>query len=132
MKTAIDTNVLLYLLGDGAKAATARDVLAEGGIVSVQVLNEMTTVCRRKVGMGWDEVRDLLGLVRERMAVVDLTEAVHDVGRALAERYQLSVYDAMIVASALVNGCERLLSEDMQDGLVIEGRLRIQNPFAAA
>lgn len=129
MRTAIDTNVLLYLLDDGPKAATARAVLADGGIVSVQVLNEITTVCRRKIGMGWDELRDFLGLVRERMTVVDLTEAVHDVGRALAERYQLSVYDAMIVASALVNGCDRLLSEDMQHGLVIEGRLRIENPF---
>ncbi|WP_136684239.1 PIN domain-containing protein [Falsirhodobacter xinxiangensis] len=130
MRTAIDTNVLLYLLDDGPKAATARAILAEGGIISVQVLNEITTVCRRKIGMGWDELRDLLGLVRERMTVVDLTEAVHDVGRALAERYQLSVYDAMIVASALVNGCDRLLSEDMQDGLLIEGRLKIENPFA--
>lgn len=129
MRTAIDTNVLLYLLDDGPKAATARAILAEGGIISVQVLNEITTVCRRKIGMGWDELRDLLGLVRERMTVVDLTEAVHDVGRALAERYQLSVYDAMIVASALVNGCDRLLSEDMQDGLLIEGRLKIENPF---
>lgn len=130
MRTAIDSNVLLYLLDDGPKAATARAILAEGGIISVQVLNEITTVCRRKIGMGWDELRDLLGLVRERMTVVDLTEAVHDVGRALAERYQLSVYDAMIVASALVNGCDRLLSEDMQDGLLIEGRLKIENPFA--
>lgn len=130
MRTAIDSNVLLYLLDDGRKAATAREVLAQGGIISVQVLNEMTTVCRRKVGMTWDEIRDFLGLVREQLAVVDLTEAVHDVGRAVAERYQLSVYDALIVASALANGCERLLSEDMQHGLVVEGRLRIENPFA--
>lgn len=130
MRTAIDSNVLLYLLDDGPKAATAREVLAQGGIISVQVLNEVTTVCRRKIGMTWDEIRDFLGLVRERLAVLDLTEAVHDVGRAVAERYQLSVYDALIVASALANGCERLLSEDMQHGLVIEGRLRIENPFA--
>lgn len=130
MRTAIDSNILLYLLDDGPKAATAREVLAQGGIISVQVLNEVTTVCRRKVGMTWDEIRDFLGLVREQLAVVDLTEAVHDVGRAVAERYQLSVYDALIVASALANGCERLLSEDMQHGLVVEGRLRIENPFA--
>ncbi|SMO97635.1 Predicted nucleic acid-binding protein, contains PIN domain [Paracoccus laeviglucosivorans] len=101
-------------------------------MISVQVLNEITTVCRRKIGMRWDEIRDFVGLLRECLTVVDLTEAVHDVGRALAERYNLSVYDAMIVASALVNGCDALISEDMQDGLVVEGRLRIQNPFAGS
>lgn len=130
MKTAIDTNILLYLLDDGPKATTARQALADGGTISVQVLNEITTVCRRKVGMSWDEIRDFLGLVRERLTVVDLTDSIHDIGRALAERYQLSVYDGMIVASALANGCERLLSEDMHDGLVIEGRLLIENPFS--
>jgi predicted nucleic acid-binding protein len=52
------------------------------------------------------------------------------VGRALAERYGLSVYDAMIVASALIAGCTTLWSEAMQDGLLVEGELRIMNPFA--
>lgn len=130
MRTAIDTNVLLYLLDDGEKAKTAQNVLAEGGLISVQVLNEITTVCRRKAGMSWDEIRDFLGLIRECLTIVALSEAIHDTGRAIAERYQISVYDALIVASALVNDCERLLSEDMQHGLVIEGRLRIENPFS--
>jgi predicted nucleic acid-binding protein len=62
--------------------------------------------------------------------VEDLAVQTHDVGRALAERYGLSIYDAMIVASALVAGCTTLWSEDMQDGLVVEGQLRIVNPFA--
>ena len=52
--------------------------------------------------------------------------------RALAERYSFSIYDAMIVASALVAGCTTLWSEDMQDGLLVEGQLRIINPFARA
>ena len=52
------------------------------------------------------------------------------VGRALAERYGLSVYDAMIVATALIAGCTTLWSEDMQNGLLVEGQLRIMNPFA--
>jgi predicted nucleic acid-binding protein len=48
----------------------------------------------------------------------------------LAERYGLSVYDAMIVASALIAGCTTLWSEAMQDGLLVEGEPRIMNPFA--
>ena len=49
---------------------------------------------------------------------------------ALAERYGWSVYDAMIVAAALRAGCTRLWSEDLQDGQLVEDRLRIANPFA--
>ena len=68
--------------------------------------------------------------VRALCAVEELTLQTHDVGRALAQRYGFSVYDAMIVASALIAGCTTLWSEDMQDGLLVEGQLRIVNPFA--
>ena len=75
------------------------------------------------------EVEFLEG-VRALCPVENLTLQTHDVGRALAERYGFSIYDSMIVASALVAGCTTLWSEDMQDGLLVEGRLRIVNPFA--
>lgn len=52
-------------------------------------------------------------------------------GLRLAERYQLSLYDGMIVAAALDAGCDTLWSEDMHDGLVVETQLTICNPFAA-
>ena len=51
-------------------------------------------------------------------------------GLALAERYGLSIYDSMIAASALEAGCDTLWSEDMQDGMVLDGQVRIVNPFA--
>ena len=46
-----------------------------------------------------------------------------------AERYGLSVYDAMIVAAALLGACKTLYSEDMQDGFLIDRYLSIRNPF---
>ena len=58
-----------------------------------------------------------------------LTEETYDLGRQLAARYGLSVYDAMIVASALLAGADTLYSEDMHDGLLVENCLRIRNPF---
>lgn len=125
-----DTNVVLYLLDDGPKADRAEEVLAQGPRISVQVLNEALVNCRRKAGLTWEETGDFLGGVQALCPVEDLTLQTHEVGRALAERYSLSIYDAMIVASALIGGCTTLWSEDMQDGLVIEGRLRIVNPFA--
>ncbi len=128
----IDTNVLAYLAsGDAAKADRAEQVVAAGGRISVQVLNELANVARRKMGLSWAETHDFLGAVRAMLPVEPLTLEAHEQGLALAERYGLSIYDAMIVAAALLAGCDLLWSEDMQHGLVIEGRLRIANPFRA-
>lgn len=127
-----DTNVVLYLLDDGPKAALAEQALARGGTISVQVLNETLVNCVRRAGMTLAEAGEFIAGIRAICAVVGLDVQTHDVGRALAERYGFSVYDAMIVAAALLSGCDRLVSEDMQHGLLVEGRLRIENPFAGA
>ncbi|ARC90666.1 VapC toxin family PIN domain ribonuclease (plasmid) [Rhodovulum sp. MB263] len=127
-----DPNVILCLLDDGLRADRAEALLARGGTISVQVLNEALVTCLRKVRMTPDEAGAFLFGIRDLCETVALSVDTHDVGRALAARYKLSVYDAMIVAAALLSGCTRLRSEDMQDGLTVEGRLKIVNPFAAA
>ena len=126
-----DTHVVLYLLSaDEAKADRAEELLKLGGGVSVQVLNEFASVAARKSGMSYDEIREALDPIRTVCKVVPLTGETHDLGLRVAQRYGLSVYDAMIVAAALLAGCKTVVSEDMQDGQVIEG-LSIRNPFAA-
>ena len=125
-----DTNVILYLLDDSPKADRAEVILGQGPRISVQVLNEALVNCRRKAGLSWEKTGTFLASVRTLCPVEDLTLQTHDVGRALAERYSFSVYDAMIVASALIAGCTTLWSEDMRDGLLVEDQLRIVNPFA--
>jgi predicted nucleic acid-binding protein len=128
----VDTNVLVYLAsGDTAKADRAEMLVAEGGRISVQVLNELANVGRRKMLLSWDETKALLSLVRELLAVVPLTIDTHETGLTIAARYNLSIYDAMIVAAALEANCDVLWSEDMHDGLIIDGRLRIADPFHA-
>lgn len=125
-----DTNVLLYLLsGDDAKADRAEEVLASGGVISVQVLNEFASVAARKPKMSIAEIREVLTTIRAVCKVVSISEETHDRGLELSERYALSIYDAMIVSSALLARCKVLLSEDMQDGQVIDGSLEIRNPF---
>ncbi len=125
-----DSNVLLYLASDdGTKANRAEALLWDGGTISVQVLNEMSTVAIRKHGMSWSQVGTLLEPVRALCRIEPLTEATYDLGAQLAVRYRLSVYDAMIVAAALLAGADTLYSEDMHDGLLVEGQLRIRNPF---
>jgi predicted nucleic acid-binding protein len=74
-------------------------------------------------------VHDFLGTLRDLLPVVPITLATHDTGLALAERYGLSTWDAMIVAAALLSGCDTLWSEDMQHGLIVDGALRIVDPF---
>lgn len=124
-----DTNVILYLLDDGPKADRSAELLAKGGLISVQVLNEALVNCIRKAGMSWQDAGDFLAGVRELCDAINLSTEVHDVGLALGERYGFSVYDAMIVGAALTSGCERLYTEDLQHGQLIEGSLRILNPF---
>jgi predicted nucleic acid-binding protein len=65
------------------------------------------------------------------LPVQPLTIDNRETGLALAECYGLSTYDAMIAASALHADCDTLWSEDVQDGIVLDGRLRMVNPFHA-
>ncbi len=128
-----DTNVLLYLLSaDAAKADRAEELLAGGGTISVQVLNEFAAVASRKLRMLWPDINEVLTQVRAVCDVQALTLETHEQALKLAERYGLSVCDALIVSAALLAGCKTLWSEDMQDGQVINRKLTIRNPFARA
>jgi predicted nucleic acid-binding protein len=125
-----DTNVLLYIASDDrVKADKAEKLLGAGGAISVQVLNEIANVGRRKMRMSWHDTHAFLSLMRDLLIVHPVTVNTHEIGLGLAERYDLSIYDAMIAAAALHAECDTLWSEDMQHGLAIEGRLRIANPF---
>jgi predicted nucleic acid-binding protein len=127
-----DTNVLLYIASrDPAKADRAESIIGGGGAISVQVLNELANVARRKMRMSWQDTHAFLSLLRGLLTVHPVTIETHETGLTLAERYNLSVYDAMIAAAALQADCDTLWSEDMQHGLALDGRLRIVNPFRA-
>lgn len=126
-----DTNVVIYLLSaDVEKADRAESLLADGGVVSVQVLNEFAAVALRKIALDWPAIDEVLGVVRSVCEVQPLTIEMHDRGLRLARRHQLAVYDAMIAASALQAGCDTLWTEDLHDGMLIEGALRVRNPFS--
>ena len=126
-----DTNVLLYLLSaDASKADCAEALVAAGGTISVQVLNEFASVASRKFGMSWPEIREVLETFRVMCRVEPLGLETHELGVALAERYGFSIYDAMILASAQLANCQVVFTEDLQHGQAIDERLKIINPFA--
>lgn len=125
-----DTNVLACLVsGDAAKADRAEQALSGGGDISVQVLNELANVTRRKMQLSWRQTHTFLDSIRGLLTIHPVTLEVHDTGLSLAERYGMATYDAMIAASALHAGCRTLLSEDFQHGMVLKEGLRITNPF---
>ena len=115
-----------------------RRIAKDGGVIpsaiSVQVLNEFTSVALRKLGMKVSEIREALEPITAICQVVPLTQQIHNRGLQVAERYRFSFYDALIVAAALESGCTVLYSEDMQDGQVIQKTphtLTIKNSFRA-
>lgn len=129
----LDSNVLIYAAAEPSpRSETAKRLVAQGGTTSVQVLNEFASVARRKLKRSWPEIAEALAAIRAFCpSPRPLTLATHEAGLALAGRYGFAFYDALVVASALEAGCATLLSEDMQDGQIVEGRPAIRNPFRA-
>lgn len=126
-----DTNVLVYSVGQhDPRTGLAEALLAGGGVVSVQILNEFASVARRKLRLSWDEVVDAVAAVRILCpSPVPITIETHDSAVGIAERYGSHIDDALVVAAALDADCATLYSEDLRDGQIIEG-LTIRNPFA--
>jgi len=130
-KGFFDTNVLVYIVGqEDERTAVAEALVAGGGVLSVQVLNELAAVARRKLGLTWDEVGEALAAIRVLCpSPVALTIETHEAGLRIAAQYQFHIHDALVAAAALEAGCTTLYSEDLQDGQVIDGCLTIRNPF---
>lgn len=129
----LDTNILLYAFSaTDHRKERALEILAEGGIVSVQVLSEFIDVSRRKLKQDWPPIVEAL----ERLAVVlgepvAVTSEIHRSAVEIARRHGLRIYDSLIVSAARQTGCRLLYSEDMQHRQVIEG-VTIRNPFLPA
>ena len=129
MKAFFDTNLLVYAQEAGARGDRARELVAEGGLVSVQILNELASVLSRKLKRSWVEIADVLDDV---LAALDdpipLTLPLHLAALEFARAHRVAFYDALILAAATEAGCDRLYSEDFQHGRRF-GNCRIVNPF---
>lgn len=126
-----DTNLFVYaVVQDDPRSQKAEELIAEGGTVSAQVLNEFADLVRRKARMPWDEIRFAIENIKTLCPdPLPITLDTHREALAIAEKYGYRIYDALIVASALEARCTILYSEDMQDGQVLDHRLTIRNPF---
>ncbi|MEM5790202.1 MAG: PIN domain-containing protein [Syntrophobacteraceae bacterium] len=136
MRVFFDTNILVYLFDadDEAKKQLARarfeaEASAGRAVLSTQVLQEFYVSVTRKLAVPLAS-ETAVAVVRELgllpVVVVDTDRILAAVRRSRLSR--LSFWDALIIESALTGGAERLLTEDLQHGQIIDG-LRIENPF---
>lgn len=130
-KAFFDTNVLVYaIIEEDSRKVRSRELLEAGGVISVQVLNEFVSIARRKARVSRNDVRSALQWIRILCAdPVPVTLELHEDALRIAERYEYQIYDSLIIAAALGVKCDLLYSEDLQDGQIIDGRLRIENPL---
>ncbi|HLY15724.1 MAG TPA: PIN domain-containing protein [Bryobacteraceae bacterium] len=129
-KAFFDANILIYAFAkDDPRAEAALGLLAEGGVVGVQTLNEFVAVGGRKLRMPWSEIIEALAAIRTLCpAPAPITVATHDKALRIVERHGYHIDDALVIAAALEASCRTLYSENMRDGQVIEG-MTIRNPF---
>jgi len=131
-KVFIDTNVFIYLYSEDEpeKQSVALDILEQAHCVtSTQVLNEFCSVCLRKLKMSGNEVLQSIEEIKDNCELCYIEIEVIQKALKLSSKYGYTYYDCLILASAILNGCGCLYSEDMQHNQLIEGKLKIVNPF---
>ena len=98
--------------------------------ISVQTLNEFVNVARRKLKLDWIEIATALTSIRSVCrAVHSIDIELHEDAISVSTKYGFSFFDALLIAAALKADCIVFYSEDMQHDMIVEGRMRIINPF---
>ena len=137
MIVTLDTNVLVYAMGPAQdrKCTIARELVLRGArlgnlVVLLQTLIECSSVAIRKVGMTTLEVRDAVALWREALPVEPTVYEDLPAALSMVARHRLAFWDAILWATARRIGAQYFLTEDFQDGRILDG-VRFVNPFTA-
>ena len=125
-----DTNIVLYALSkDFQRKEQVAELLNEGCTLSTQVFAESANVMRRKFRCSIAEIENFHDALLDVCRLRRIESSTIRRALQVAGRYGYSLYDSLIIATALEADCERLYSEDMQHGQLIDKRLTIINPF---
>lgn len=132
--TFLDTNVLIYSIdgNDPAKQAVARDIVVSavrggGFLISAQVLNEFSNIALLKLKLSVEETRKFVSFFG-RIGVVSLESRWTDAALLLKQRYETQFFDSLLLVAAQENGCDEILTEDLNDGQMY-GSVKAVNPF---
>jgi predicted nucleic acid-binding protein len=131
----LDTNIVIYSvarrlsLHDDARTRIAETIVGQGGVISVQVLNEFADTVFRRHRQTWPVIREMLNVINELCGpAIPLTLEVHQSAVDISVRYGFRIYDSLIIAAAEHAGCTTLYTEDLQHGQKV-GNVTIVNPF---
>jgi len=132
VRVFLDTNIIVYLYtsSEDNKRLQAAKTLTDGdAIISTQVLNELSNVLSRKFLFNWKQITKVCSEIVDQIAVLILSINTIQKSYELAEKYNISFFDSLIVASAIEANCEILYSEDLQHNQIFESTLKVINPF---
>ena len=128
----IDSNLWVYLYSDRDKGNIVRNIIEEYFIdivLSAQVLGEFFNVLIRKIMRTKKEAREIISDLAMNFEVIEIDKSLVLEAMEISIRYKYSYWDSLIVVAALRTGCSILYTEDLHDGQIINGRLKIVNPF---
>jgi len=130
-KFFLDSNVCIYAFDiDTGKKAKALDlIIGNKATISTQVLMETANVATKKLKFKQEKIQSSVTYITMFCELHIIEFSTIQLAFKINQKYHYSLYDALIIASALESNCTVLYSEDMQHRHVIEKRLTIVNPF---
>ncbi len=130
----IDTNIIVYSYSNSEadKQSIARDLIStRNSYVSTQVLQELTNTITKKFKFSYENATDAINECCKNNNLHTNTHATILEACKVAGKYRFSFYDSLIISAALACECTILYTEDLHNGLIIENKLRIINPFSS-
>ena len=132
IRAFIDTNIFIYIQRTDnplKKQIAEKAIHCFDCVASTQVLNEISNVFTKKYPMPVEKIERLLNNIAENAEVITVSETLIRQALHVHDRYQIPYFDSLMIVAALYAHCAYLISEDMQDGLLIDGKLKIVNVF---
>ena len=135
-RVALDSNILIYAELEpesekGTRSAALILRAARDGVIPAQVLGEYLRFVQRRAPAAFEDAMRQAAIYQAAFLTPPTTDAVINKASALARAHRMQLWDCVVCAASLDAGAKVLMTEDMQDGRIIDG-LRVINPFAAA
>lgn len=132
-KIFLDTNILIYAYSsdEPLKRKVVEEIIenAQQIIISTQVINEFINVMSKKRRVGFDELTIAVNELSIQLFVAQITISTIKSALKIAQKYNYSYFDSLILASALEYECSVIYTEDMHNQQIVETKLKIDNPF---